>query len=109
MHELSITRRIVEIASEHAGGGRVRRVTLEIGRLSLVAPDAIRFCFDVCARGTLLEGAELTIIEIPGRGRCRRCGDETALEDLLGRCACGSPDIEPIAGEDLRIKQMEIA
>jgi hydrogenase nickel incorporation protein HypA/HybF len=42
------------------------RVRLEIGRLSSVMPEAIRFCFDVCARGTALEGAELEIVELAG-------------------------------------------
>ena len=109
MHELSITQSIVEIAGEHARDAKVIRVTLEIGKLSLVVPDAIRFCFEICTQGTPLEGAELEIIEIPGRGRCRRCGAEMALADLVDQCACGSLDIEPIAGQDLKIKEMEIA
>ena len=66
MHELSITRSVVAIVSEHAAGQRVMRVRLEIGRLSSVMPEAIRFCFDVCARGTALEGAELEIVELAG-------------------------------------------
>ena len=81
MHELGITRNIVAIVSERAGAARVKRVSLEIGRLSAVMPEAIRFCFDVCSKGTALEGAELEIREIPGRGRCddllrRRRGDD---------------------------------
>jgi hydrogenase nickel incorporation protein HypA/HybF len=67
MHELGITRNIVAIVTEHAGGARVKRVSLEIGKLSAVLPDAIRFCFDVCSRDTLLEGAELTIHESAGQ------------------------------------------
>ena len=67
MHELSITRNVVAIVSERAVGQRVTRVRLEIGRLSAVVPDSIRFCFDICAQGTPLEGAELEIVESPGQ------------------------------------------
>ena len=67
MHELSITRNVVAIVSERAEGQRVTRVRLEIGRLSAVVPDSIRFCFDICAQGTPLEGAELEIVESAGQ------------------------------------------
>jgi hydrogenase nickel incorporation protein HypA/HybF len=67
VHELSITRNVVAIVSERAVGQRVTRVRLEIGRLSAVVPDSIRFCFDICAQGTPLEGAELEIMESAGQ------------------------------------------
>ena len=108
MHELGITRNIVAIVSEHAQGARVKRVALEIGKLSAVMPDAIRFCFDVCSKDTLLEGAELTIDETPGRGRCESCGEELALEQPFGLCGCGSAQVRCIAGNELKIKEMEL-
>ena len=108
MHELGITRIIVAIVTEHAHGARVKRVSIEVGRLSAILPDAIRFCFDVCSRDTLLEGAELTIHEIAGRRRCRVCEQEMAMEQIFGRYSCGSRQIQCIAGEELNIKEMEI-
>jgi hydrogenase nickel incorporation protein HypA/HybF len=108
MHELGLTRNIVAIVSEHARGARVKRVALEIGQLSAVLPEAIRFCFDVCSRDTLLEGAELTIHEIPGRGRCDGCGAELELRQLVGQCSCGAGRIRCIAGEEMKIKEMEL-
>lgn len=109
MHELGITRNIVAIVTEHANGARVKRVLIEIGKLSAIQPDAVRFCFDVCSRNTLLDGAELAIHEIAGRGRCRVCGQEMALQQVFGQCFCGSRQIECIAGEELNIKEMELA
>ena len=85
------------------------RVTLEIGKLSAVMPDAVRFCFDVCAAGTTLEGAALEIIESAGRAQCRECGEEMLLTQLAGRCRCGSPDLSLLAGDELNIKEMEVA
>ncbi|MEZ5934057.1 MAG: hydrogenase maturation nickel metallochaperone HypA [Alphaproteobacteria bacterium] len=109
MHELGITRNIVAIVSERAGDRRVRRVTLDIGRLSAIMPDAIAFCFDVCSQGTVLDGAELRINRIDGRGRCRSCGEEFDFPTLVTPCpACGARGPECIAGEDMLIREMEL-
>lgn len=108
MHEMGITRNIVSIVSEHAKGARVKRVSLEIGKLSAVLPDAIRFCFDVCSRGTELENANLEIIEIAGRKRCQDCQMITETHEVFGPCECGSWNTMPIAGEELLVKDMEL-
>lgn len=109
MHELGITRNVVAMCAERAGGAQVIHVTLEIGKLAAVMPDSVRFCFDICARGTPVEGAALEIIETAGRARCRDCGGEVALTELFGRCDCGSVNLQLIAGEEVKIKQMEVA
>lgn len=109
MHEFGIANGIVEICAERAAGARVVRVRLEIGQLVAVLPDAVRFCFDVCARHTVLEGAALDIVETAGRAVCRDCGDELPLPRLAGRCRCGSADLRVVAGEELLIKEMELA
>lgn len=108
MHELAITESVVAGVLERVAGARVTRVVLEIGALSGVAPDAIRFCFDLCARGTRLEGAELEIAVTPGRARCRDCGEDLIAQDLLARCRCGSDDLDFLRGRELRIREVEV-
>jgi len=107
MHELGITQNIVAIATEHAHGAKVSRLSLEIGQLTAIMPEAIQFCFDVCAQGTPLEGAQLEIIQRPGRGQCRECGHQIALEQPFGVCDCGSTHLDIIQGEELTIKELE--
>jgi hydrogenase nickel incorporation protein HypA/HybF len=108
MHELGITRSVVAICAENSNGARVLRVTLEIGKLSAILPEAVRFCFDICAKGTVVEGASLEILETEGQGLCRVCGQNVALTQLVGRCDCGSKDLQIVAGEELKVKEMEI-
>jgi hydrogenase nickel incorporation protein HypA/HybF len=108
MHELSIANSVVEICAEQAHGARVRRVTLEIGQLSAVLPEAIRFCFDVCAKDTVVEGAALEIVEMPGQARCLVCGATLDVAVPFGRCTCGSENLELISGQQLKIRQMEV-
>ncbi|MEM9542173.1 MAG: hydrogenase maturation nickel metallochaperone HypA [Cyanobacteria bacterium P01_E01_bin.42] len=107
MHELGITRNIVAIACDCARGAPIRRIQVEIGRLSAIESEAVRFCFDICAEETLAERAELEIIETPGRGRCRACDRELEMDLPYGRCTCGSTQIEIIQGQELTIKELE--
>ncbi|MBW4616044.1 MAG: hydrogenase maturation nickel metallochaperone HypA [Desmonostoc vinosum HA7617-LM4] len=108
MHELGITQNIVAIVTEHAQGAKVQKVVLEIGKLSAIMPDAIQFCFDICTQHTLLEGAKLEILEIPGLAKCRQCSAEIPLQQPFGICNCGSTQLTLITGEELKIKQIEI-
>ena len=108
MHELALTDGVVQMVRERLGDRRVTRVRLEVGRLTAVVPDAMRFCFDVCSRGTPLDGATLQIDEVPARIRCARCGGETQLDDAIALCPCGSAEVEVIAGNELRILEVEV-
>jgi hydrogenase nickel incorporation protein HypA/HybF len=108
MHELAITDAIVAGVCERIGDVRVRRVTVEIGRLTAVVPDSVRFCFDVCARGTVLEGADLDIIVIPGRARCRRCLAEVEVQALSPLCGCGASELEVVSGLELLVRSVEV-
>src|SRR5262245_12175239 len=99
---------MVAAVAETVGPARVAKVRLQIGQLAGVVPEALRFCFDACARGTTLEGATLEIDEIAARGRCRRCGAELAMTTFLDPCPCGGTDIELLAGQELRIKDVEV-
>jgi hydrogenase nickel incorporation protein HypA/HybF len=108
MHELGITQNIVAIIAAQAKNAKVQRVKLEIGKLSAIMPEAIQFCFDICCEGTVLEGAKLEILEIPGLAKCRQCGTQIHLEQPFGICDCGSVELDIIAGQELKIKEMEI-
>ena len=108
MHELSLMVSLVSLVGEKVGPAKVSTVRLEVGRLSAVVPDALRFCFDLCTRGTQLEGAVLDIVEIGGRGKCRACGREMTLGHVLTACACGSDDVELVQGQELRIRDVEV-
>jgi hydrogenase nickel incorporation protein HypA/HybF len=109
VHELSITQRVVDMVTDHAGDSKVLAVHLTVGRLSGVVPAAMRFCFDLLVEGTPLEGARLDIDEPAGRARCASCGTDFTLADLVLLCPCGSADVELLAGRELRVTSLEVA
>jgi hydrogenase nickel incorporation protein HypA/HybF len=76
VHELAITEGVVDAVTGRLPGARVTCVRLEIGALSGVAADSVRFCFDLVTEGTSLAGARLEISQPPGRCSCRACGSE---------------------------------
>ena len=66
MHELGIAMEVVDIVTRRAAGARVRRVVLEVGKLTAVLPEALSFSFQLACEGTSAEGAELSIIDLAG-------------------------------------------
>jgi hydrogenase nickel incorporation protein HypA/HybF len=109
MHELAIAESVVEIALRHASGRRVTRVELEVGHLRQVVPSALEFAFELVARGTQVEGAELCMREVQAAGRCRSCGADTPLPGFPLMCAsCGGFDVEVTRGEELRVDSLEL-
>jgi hydrogenase nickel incorporation protein HypA/HybF len=113
MHEMALAQsmlEIVESAARTAGATRVTNVRLEIGALSHVAADALRFCFDVVTRGSLAEGATLTIDEPPGEAWCMPCAATVPLAQCGEPCPrCGSFQLAVTSGDDMRVKDIAIA
>ncbi len=112
MHEMSLTESIVEIALEEArkqGARRVTRVFLDVGVLSLAEPEALEFCFSAVASGTAAEGARLEIARIAGAGWCLDCEKTVPLVERFGACPeCGRFHVQMTAGDELKIREMEI-
>ena len=108
MHELGISRSIVAIVEEAAKGKRVRKVTLEIGELSGVLSDAIRFCFHAVAQGTCAEDATLEIDDIKAHARCNECAIEFATPTLFTTCRCGARALVRLRGDEINVRSIEV-
>lgn len=112
MHEISLLESVLETLENQARQQhftQVKQITLEIGALSCVALDALRFGFDVVMKNSLAESAELVITEVPGQGRCSACGAMVELETLHDPCSqCGAFGVTVIQGEQMRIKELKV-
>jgi len=109
VHELAITEGVVEAVTERLPDARVTCVRLEIGALSGVVADSVRFCFDLVAEGTNLEGARLEITQTAGRCHCKVCGSEFEPDDPIAICPCGSIEVKVLAGQELKIASVQVA
>ena len=109
MHELSLVQGVVDICEQHSGGRRVLEVTLEIGALSGVVPEALEFCFEAAAKETLLEGAKLIINRVPATGFCTVCGVVSKMETYFDSCpCCGALGLDLSSGDEMRVKDLEV-
>jgi hydrogenase nickel incorporation protein HypA/HybF len=108
MHELALAESIVGAVCDRADGRPVRRVTVRIGALTAVVPDAMEFCFGLAVQGTVADGAVLAIEHRPGTAHCRSCGADVRLPDPILLCPCGSADLEVTGGRELQIVSMEV-
>jgi hydrogenase nickel incorporation protein HypA/HybF len=109
MHELSIAAALVEIVDRHAAGRRVTRVDVRVGHLRQVVPSALELAFELVARDTPAEGAELVLEHVGAAGVCRACGSESELEAFPLVCAaCGGWDLDIVRGEELAVDSLEL-
>jgi hydrogenase nickel incorporation protein HypA/HybF len=76
MHEVSMMQNTLDLAIAQAKQNRatkVERLTMKIGELSGVIPEALEFAFEVLTPGTIAENARLEINSIPVVCYCQNC------------------------------------
>jgi hydrogenase nickel incorporation protein HypA/HybF len=79
VHELAITEGVVDAVTERLPDARITCVHLEIGALSGVVADSVRFCCDF------------------------------EPDSPIAICPCGSIEVKVIAGEELKISAVQVA
>lgn len=113
MHEVGLMQSTLAIAMERAtaeGARRIHRLTMRIGPLSGVMPEALEFAFDVLARGTMAEGAALEVERVPIICYCPTCRLEFRPEDLFCECPqCHHGSAEVHQGREFELASLEVS
>lgn len=112
MHEMAIAQSILTItinsAEEHSAQ-KVISITLHIGQMAGVEPEALHFCFSSLSEGTCAAGARLYIVSIPLRASCAECSYEFSIDRYRFYCPhCHSARLEILSGRELRVAQLEV-
>ncbi|MBI4665438.1 MAG: hydrogenase maturation nickel metallochaperone HypA [Nitrospinae bacterium] len=109
---MSVAISVAQIAETHArekNASRILSVTVEVGELSGVMPDALAFCYEAAVKGSLAEGSQLVIEKIAAKAQCPDCGLSFAPENRIFICPkCEGLSAAMVAGEELAVRQMEI-
>lgn len=112
MHEAGLAQSLVEIVLRHAQQAqaqRVRSVTVEVGVLASVMPQALETAFQVAVMGTPAQEARFILVEKPGRAWCTACSRDVDVPDRLAVCPqCGSGQLLLTGGEELRVLELEV-
>lgn len=112
VHELSVCQallnQLADLAAER-GADRVIRITIEVGPLSGVDPDLLASAFAMARNGGCAAGAALSIERTAVEIACMSCDarSRTAPNRLV--CPiCGSYRTRVVAGEELRLRRVEL-
>jgi hydrogenase nickel incorporation protein HypA/HybF len=108
MHELSICSAIASTAAKHADGRPVSQVTVQIGHLRQVVPEALQFSWEVVSDATDLKDATLVIEQVPAVVECS-CGARTTLDLPILACGrCEGFDVKLVSGEELLVVSIDL-
>ena len=123
MHELSITRALVDQAlaeAEKHGAKRISRIRLLLGEGGGVVPVCVQFYFDEMKKDTTAVDAVLEFKRVPLRIRCPKCGAEWRLSTdsvplsgeglqnpFEGMCNCNAGG-EVVSGQELVIESIDV-
>ena len=112
MHEMSLAEGVVQLiedAAREQAFGKVTAVWLEIGQLSGVEVEAMKFCFDVVTRDVIADGARPEIIATPGSAWFMPGTRTRPITACFGECPdCGSHQMQVTGGTEMRVKELEV-
>lgn len=112
MHELAMTKSLVDAVQKEAAGlscsaVAVTRVRVGMGALIYVDRRVMGACYEAYPKPEILEKSVLDIEIIPARALCRPCGSESLHYGPPFECpSCGSA-AEPVSGTDFTITGIE--
>ena len=118
MYSSTVVQSILNIALETAeeyDAYRITEINVEIGKLTRITSNKIKYLFNIISKDTLAENAELKIKETEAKIKCFDCdysgsidsSDEELLPIVL--CPkCGSHRVNVLKGYDLNVGNITI-
>lgn len=112
MHEMSIAQSVLDIAfgeMDKNAAKRLKKIKISIGEFSGVVKEALDFAFNVLARGTRAEDAEIEVEVVALRSECPVCGQVACkLTDLNLQCPTCGETVRITAGRDMKVDYLDI-
>ena len=118
MHELSMAdamvKTIIDVAEKN-DAEKILEVNIELGKLTLLNPEQLKFVLEVISKDTLLNGSKFEIEVIPIKVKCNVCNyvgsiDTDALDHFapIIKCPKCEGDVTIISGRECNIKNIKI-
>ncbi|MHA1264482.1 MAG: hydrogenase maturation nickel metallochaperone HypA [Candidatus Helarchaeota archaeon] len=124
MHEFATAQQIVRTVSRAALMNHAKKITeirLELGEFTFINPEQLKFVFEIAAKDSPAEGAQLIITKLPGKIKCPKCGYEGGLKYtgpeihstiaaafVLDCPKCDNKGTDIVGGRELRIKDIKV-
>lgn len=110
MHELSIAENMFDIIEGHTGGPTaLEKVTVSVGPLSGILPDALHLAFNEVTAARGFGNPTLAINKTDARIECRNCFNQYETDSVYSVCpACQSSLKEILSGKEFTIDSVEL-
>lgn len=112
MHELSVTEGILKICLDEGEKNKIqkiKKINIVVGELTGLIPSCISYYFNIVAKGTMAEGAEIIVNKLNIEIKCLNCGFEGRLDKEKYLCPrCHSDTYKIIKGKEFYIDTMEV-
>lgn len=115
MHELPIVKSIFDVCIKYAAANNVNKViavNLRVGEVSDLQDEWIQRYFDYLGKGTLVEGAKLTIERVPLVVRCKACSESFRVnirERRKVECPrCQATEFAYVSGREYSVESLEV-
>ncbi len=110
----AIVKTVIEVAEKN-DAIEVFEVTIEIGELTMLNPEQVKFILEVLSENTILEGATFNIEMIPPKIKCP-CGYRGTIQaekldhytPFIECPSCGGSDFKITAGRECNIRDIKI-
>jgi len=95
--------------AEKNSAKRVAKINLVIGELTGVVGDCVQFYLDFLSKGTIVEGATLSVQTVPPKTRCKECAEIFELKEFDWTCPnCQGNSLDIITGRELFVESIEV-
>ena len=106
MHELTLVETLLTQVKQYQDRP-IASITLEVGTMTCVDPDRLKFCFDMVKADADLAEAELKTVPHVASAKCNDCGQTFELQKMGQACECGSYRYTMLDGQELNLIEIE--
>jgi hydrogenase nickel incorporation protein HypA/HybF len=121
MHEFSIMTQIVEQVINEAnkrGAKEVKETNLEIGEMTFLAPEQLKFAYEILSKGTILENSKLKIRKKKMKIMCEKCGyngkakykNDLRYHFIVPKLYCPNckGNVKIVSGKECNVKNIKV-
>lgn len=119
MHELSMADGILKASlktAEENNATEILEITIELGKMTLLNPEQLKFLISVLVEDTIAKNAKLNIIDIPIEVECKDCdfkgninSDDLDHYSPIIECPnCSSNSLNIFNGKECTVKNVVI-
>lgn len=109
MHEIGMCESVLAAVERRAAGRRVAGLTVRVGTLLRVVPEAFAQSFELVAAGSVADGAVPELVFVPAEGTCQECGEtftSPSQEPYLICPSCDGIRVTRSGGDELVLESI---